>query len=238
MRTGWYSTGSPGIVEDAIRHGGALGCVSALSVHGAWTLPSDRIHLVVGRGAKAHPSAALHWVARSPRYVVEPIQGAVEQAIRCLDLEAAAVALDSAVNRRLIAWEEVRRICDGTARGRSLLRRLDPASESGLETLARVRLRRLNLSLRVQVNVAAVGRVDLLIGDRLILELDGRSWHDRPGDFENDRRRDRSLVASGYLVMRASYWQVMNEWPAIEEQILRIVRRRDHRWRGSMRRPS
>jgi very-short-patch-repair endonuclease len=77
--------------------------------------------------------------------------------------------------------------------------------------------------------------VDLLVGDRLVVELDGEQWHG--GDrFEEDRRRDLALVAAGYLVVRISYRQVMNEWDAIERLLLEIIRRRDHRWRGELRR--
>lgn len=56
-------------------------------------------------------------------------------------------------------------------------------------------------------------------------------WH---SDFEADRARDRALVALGYLVIRASYRQVMQEWPVIECQIAEIVARRDHLWRRSL----
>ena len=75
-----------------------------------------------------------------------------------------------------------------------------------------------------------MGNVDLVVGDRLVVELDGAAWHERPGDFEADRRRDRELAALGYVVIRASYRQVMTEWSEIEEQILRIVRRQGHLW--------
>ncbi len=61
-----------------------------------------------------------------------------------------------------------------------------------------------------------------------MLELDGERWH----QFENDRRRDRALIVRGYVVIRASYAQVMEEWPLVEAQILELVRRREHLWRA------
>jgi very-short-patch-repair endonuclease len=237
IRTGWYAAGPQSIVEDAVRRGGALGCVSALNVHGAWTLPDTRIHVVVGRGSKTLAGTCTHWSDRVPLEAVEEIPAAIAQTIRCVDLEAAVVALDSVVNRGLISSYEVEAICQKFARGLRLLPHLDPRSESGIETLARLRLRRRNLRVRTQVRIGSA-RVDLIVGDRLVIELDGRSWHDRPGDFENDRKRDRTLVAAGYLVLRASYSQVMTEWSVIEEQILQIIRRGDHRWRGALRRQS
>lgn len=236
VRRGWYAAGPPDVVEDAVRKGGALACVSALSFHGVWTMRDPRTHVVAARGTRATDDIRVHWVDRVPRYVVEELPAAISRAIQCLELEAAAVVVDSAMNRRLVTPSEVEDICERSHRGRALLPHLDPASESGIETLARLRLRRRNVRLRTQVQIGDIGRVDVVVGDRLVIELDGRSWHDRPGDFENDRRRDRALVAAGYLVLRASYAQVMTEWPAIEQQVLTIVRRRDHLWRGALRR--
>lgn len=236
VRTGWYAAGPPSAVEDAVRRGGALGCVSAIAFHGAWTMPDTRIHVVCGRGSRASAGACVHWSDRVPREVVEDLPSAIARAIICVDLESAVTAVDSAMNRGLITAREVEAICLRSARGRRLLGRLDPASESGIETLTRLRLRRRNLALRTQVQIGETARVDILVGDRLVIELDGRAWHDRPGDFENDRRRDRALVAAGYLVLRASYSQVMTEWSSIEQQVLQLVRRGDHRWRGALRR--
>jgi very-short-patch-repair endonuclease len=161
---------------------------------------------------------------------MDSAEDALRQMIACCDLRASVVAVDSAINRGIASREVVMRLLERTARGRQVARHVDPKAESGLETLARLALRRLQLRVRTQVKIAGVGRVDLLIGDRLVLELDGEAWHDRPGDFEEDRRRDRALVVAGYLVLRASYRQVMDEWQVIERQIVTIVRSGRHRW--------
>jgi very-short-patch-repair endonuclease len=81
------------------------------------------------------------------------------------------------------------------------------------------------------VVIAGVGRVDLLIGERLVLELDGAEWHTGIDAIERDRRRDRELVARGYLVMRVTYRQLLERWDEVEAQILRLVRRDEHRRR-------
>ena len=133
------------------------------------------------------------------------------------------------MNRRILPLKEVTRLLVSSPRGRRVLRLLDPASESGLETLARLSLRGRGIRIRSQVQVAKIGRVDLLIGDRLVLELDGESFH---GDFERDRARDRALIALGYVVMRITYRQLLEEWEVVERQILDVVRRREHLWRG------
>jgi len=40
---------------------------------------------------------------------------------------------------------------------------------------------------------------------RLVIEVDGRNWHARVGDFERDRRRDNELAARGIQVIRFTY---------------------------------
>ena len=51
-------------------------------------------------------------------------------------------------------------------------------AESGSSRSSGLRLHRLGLALRTQVAVPGVGRVDFIVGDRLILEVDGRNGHE------------------------------------------------------------
>lgn len=46
---------------------------------------------------------------------------------------------------------------------------------------------------------------------RLIAELDGYATHGRRRAFEDDRRRDRILTASGYTVIRITWRQLRDE---------------------------
>jgi very-short-patch-repair endonuclease len=234
IRRGWYrGPGAPSSVVLAVSAGGVLTCGSALELQGVWMLPDSRVHVRVARGVSLVRSEGLvvHWSDRraEPGFPMDPVPDAIQRAVSCLDLRAAVVAMDSALNRRLISRAQLEAMC-ASARGRRLLRLVDGASESGLETIARLALRRWRVKVRTQVPIAGVGRVDLLIGDRLVLELDGQGWHDRPGDFESDRARDRALVAAGYLPMRASYRQVLTEWGAVEQQLLQVIRAGRHRW--------
>lgn len=49
-------------------------------------------------------------------------------------------------------------------------------------------------------------RVDVYIPKwRLVIEADGRNWHARVADFEEDRRRDNELAARGIQVIRFTY---------------------------------
>ncbi|TIH38253.1 type IV toxin-antitoxin system AbiEi family antitoxin domain-containing protein [Subtercola vilae] len=72
--------------------------------------------------------------------------------------------------------------------------------------------------------------VDLVIGDRLVLELDGRQWHSTEAAFAEDRRRDLLLHERGCLVIRLTYAQVMFEWPRVEALIRALVGRQEHSW--------
>jgi len=232
VRRGWYATDDahPDVVS-AVRAGGALTCSSALSALGVWTMPDPRLHVRVSRGSHRDgvDGSRIHWSdAPITGFPMDAPSDALRVMTGCADLRSAVVAVDSILNTRLLTVGEVHDICASSPRGRRILQLADRRSESGLETLARLALRRLRIGVIPQFRVPGVGRVDLLIGDRLVLELDGEAWH----DFEADRARDRALVVRGFVVIRASYSQVMDGWPLVEEQIRRLVRRREHLWRS------
>jgi len=138
------------------------------------------------------------------------------------------VAADSLLNLGLASRIQVDSILSGTVRGRRILNRVDGSAESGTETILRLRLRSRNVRLRTQLAIFDVGRVDIVVGDRLAIEVDGREWHDNASQFELDRERDARLVAHGYLVMRFSYRRVMFDLAEVEREILAVVRAREH----------
>ncbi|ANJ25580.1 endonuclease domain-containing protein [Agromyces aureus] len=101
----------------------------------------------------------------------------------------------------------------------------------GLETKVRLFLRSRRVRFRTQAPLEGVGLVDVLVGDRLVIEVDGWGFHRSQSQFENDRRRDFELVARGYLVLRLSYRQVMHDWERTSAGILALLARQEHRWR-------
>ncbi len=113
-------------------------------------------------------------------------------------------------------------------RYRRILARSDAGSQAGTETLVRLRLRAIGFLLRIQVQVRGVGRVDLLVGDRLVLECDSHEWHWLEDSYEKDHERDAVLIQKGYLVLRLTYSQIINDWPRMESIIRGIVARGDH----------
>jgi very-short-patch-repair endonuclease len=190
-----------------------------------------RLHVALDHESSrsTHNSVVRHWARRANRdgFVESPIT-AFTRFAKCgapLDI---VVAADSLLNRRLLTREEVGTILSRTSRGRRLLGRVDGRAESGTETIVRTRLQAKGAHLRSQVAIARVGRVDFVLGDRLVVEVDGQEWHDEASQFERDRARDALLVARGYLVMRFSYRRVMDAIAEVEREILAVVRARDH----------
>ncbi len=101
-------------------------------------------------------------------------------------------------------------------------------AESGLESLLRLRLHRLGIPLRTQIEVPGVGRVDFVLGDRLILEVDGRTGHDDDESRHKDRMRDVTAAAHGFDTLRFDYALVVHDWPIVEQAILAKIARRVH----------
>lgn len=233
---GWYATQfAPPDVVRAAQCGGRLTCASALALRGVWVLRPATAHVAVWPGARGRRVAGthLHWHG-------VPLQGgvplaatldALAQLCRCGSLAEVVVAADSVLNLGLAAEAEVLRALSTTEAGRRATRYVDGSSQSGLKSLARVALQRRRIGVRTQVRIDGVGIVDLLIGDRLVLELYGEQWHSGER-FEQDHARDLALIARGYIVIRLSYRQVIEEWAACEALLLGLVRRREHLWRA------
>jgi len=149
---------------------------------------------------------------------------------QCEPPEFVVAAVDSALRLGLVsraAW--ARAVAAMPLRLRLQLADVDGRSESIIESLTRFRCRRLGLHVRIQVGLAPGLRVDFLVGETLVVEVDGREHHSDPAAFERDRVRDSRLAALGYRVLHFSYRQVMYNWPAVEAAILAAAGRGDHR---------
>jgi very-short-patch-repair endonuclease len=62
--------------------------------------------------------------------------------------------------------------------------------------------------------------------ERLIVEVDGYGTHGNRQAFEADRRRDRTHVAAGYVVVRITWPQLQNEPMAVIAAIAQALARR------------
>ncbi len=81
-------------------------------------------------------------------------------------------------------------------------------------------MRWLKLRLLIQTWIAG-HRVDVLIGSRLVLQIDGK--HHVGAQRSEDIRHDAELRLMGYHVIRVSYQQLMHDWPAVQDLIMRAV---------------
>jgi very-short-patch-repair endonuclease len=239
VRGGWIAAhDAPPALVRAVQLGGRLGCVSAAAHLGAWTLDeSSCVHVAVphhaGRATAHHTADVVsHWQSENWSINPSPIESVSAIALQiagCLTSELAVATLDSLLNRRILSLPELRRaLTDGRVEEPKILTEIDVASQSGLESLTRVRLRRMGLGVRSQVEVAGVGHVDLMIGDRLVIETDGREWHNSPEAVARDYARDLRLTTLGFHVVRLSYEQVIFEWPLVELMIRELVSRGEH----------
>ncbi len=236
VRAGWYaSPETPPDVISAVRAGGSVTCGTALRMRRVWTVAGPTHYRIPPHGHLRGRPGIVHHLSGRAVDGVDDLASALGCAARCLPRDHLVCAIDSALHQQLISPSQLHIALDST-RGRRMLALVDGRAESGLETLARLRLRGRGLRVRAQVRIAGVGRVDLVVGDRLVIELDGDEWHSTAQQREHDRRRDAALVALGYLVMRAGYHRVMADWEWFEREVLAVVRRREHRWRAVHRR--
>ncbi|AYF98500.1 DUF559 domain-containing protein [Protaetiibacter intestinalis] len=245
IRQGWYAL--PGIDEllaSAWRVGGLLGCASAARTFGMWVPPDDRLHVCVpprhARMRTAHdmrvriadepdPRVRIHWRRRpsSDRYRTTP-EACILDLATCFPAEWVLGAVDSALRlgliRRSALPELARRL---PAASRWIADAGDPASGSFPESVLRGLLIRAGIGFRIQEWIDDM-RVDFLIGDRLVIEVDGREFHGAHAGFEHDRMRDAKLSVLGYRVLRFSYAQVVYRPDEVLAAIRAALVRNDH----------
>ncbi len=81
---------------------------------------------------------------------------------------------------------------------------------------------------RFNADVAVAGRFVcpdcLWRHERLIVELDGRATHGTHKAFEDDRERDRLLLADGWRVMHVTWRQLRDDGPRIAADLRAALR--------------
>ncbi len=224
---GWVAVpGADELLVGAARRGVVVTCVTQAARLGLWVLE---------RGARPHVAAKPHAgraptdeaivhrhlpvVPRHPDVLVDVVENVLLTVAHCQPFEAALAVWESALRRGQVASGALRRLpLPGCAR--RLLDAADVWSDSGLETLVVPRLRWLQLPLRRQVWVSG-HRIDLLIGDRLVLQIDG-AHHTGP-QRDEDIAHDAALMLLGYHVIRVSYRHVVDDWAGVQDLVMRAV---------------
>lgn len=210
---------------------GPTAVVSGRSACELWNLlrPNEVVAppvITVVNVSRSHSGIEVHRVRALPRQHVTRLQGVpVTTPLRSLlDLAARAAprelerAVAEAYAQGLVTERRLRNFvaANAAARGASTLRELlreQPAltrSEAERRLLARIRSAQLPAP-RVNARIAGL-EVDLhWPAARLVVEVDGHRFHGSRVSFENDRRRDATLLAHGYRVMRITWRQLVNE---------------------------
>ena len=200
---------------------------------GLWVLHEDRPHVAApGDFGRAAPSGAtVHWarplVPRHPDALIDPIENVLVLVAACQPFEAALAVWESALRQGLVDRHALERMPLPTA-ARNLLDAALPFSDSGLESFVVPRLGWMRIPLVPQVWIAG-HRVDFLIGERLVLQVDG--GHHIGEQRESDIEHDAQLTLLGYHVIRVGYWQIVDRWHTVQDLIMRAVAQGLHRTR-------
>ncbi|MGO3325707.1 endonuclease domain-containing protein [Gordonia sp. (in: high G+C Gram-positive bacteria)] len=217
LRRGWYQVGdAPQAVVTAVERGGVLSCVSALKHHGVWVPEHHDVHVRADSWATRNRKGPFCRQFGRPAPTVSAVDDlptAIRHSARCLSSESLIVVGDSILNRGLMTWDQLEyQFCNApTSVGRAL-ERCDSRSESGPETMCRLRLAELRIPVQIQVQVTDIDRVDVLIGDWLIIEIDGWEYHGDWQSFQKDRGRDRRTCRIGYHTLRFTYDDIVFGW--------------------------
>jgi very-short-patch-repair endonuclease len=224
----------------AVTMGGRLACVSAARLRGIWVVDDGFLH-VSFRANKSHftnddasPRPRTHWDRRpldshGDIPALESGRSMLAHIANCQPLEYAVAAFDSAVRKGMITLEELR-VLASVRHGRfeRVAGFVSALADSGLESITRVRLTLADVVCREQITIDG-HPVDLLIGERLIIQLDGKQHLDDPIRLARDRRQDRRLRAMGYEVLRYSYAEVVYDWTTTFSEIASYIAQGAHR---------
>jgi very-short-patch-repair endonuclease/predicted transcriptional regulator of viral defense system len=222
---------------------GGTAVVSHASAAELLRLPLERsthpVEVYVLRGYRA-PSAELrvHRVLRKPESTrvegipVTTVGRTLLDLAGCCTERAAEQALAHALRQRLVSTSALRRLLERhpTRRGARLLRALllaagGPAlTRSQAEELLLALVRRGGLP-PPEVNARIAGmEVDFLWrAARLVVEVDGYAYHSSARAFEQDRKRDATLLGLGYRVLRVTWRQLRDEPDAVLVRLIQLL---------------
>ncbi len=234
IRRVWISLpDAPDDLATAARAGGRVTC-TALARRRKWWMPESvgselHLHLTPGSGSARLGEewpGVLHWTLPvSPvggHVLVAPFEDALAHIATCLPFDAALVLWESAARNEGLSAEALRGIPFHSRAARELAASVTGLSDSGLETLVVAPLRRWGLQVRQQVRLA--GRfVDMVVGERLVLQIDGYEFHSSSAQRSSDIAHDAELRLRGYTVLRLSYAQIVHDWESVASIIRRAV---------------
>lgn len=216
-------------VEGSVATGAA-----ALALHGVWGLPmriAPEIALngLAGsrgaRGVRVRQFAERFPVTRYQGRMIAAPEAALAQAMPELGFRRAVAVVDSALNKEIIPPGAIPEI-HGRMRGRRGVRGLgnwwehvDARSQSPMETFARLDCAEAGIpptELQVEIHEGGefIARADLGWrkddGAWVLVEIDGRRFHESPEALFHDRERQNRIMLNGrFVVLRFTGRDVM-----------------------------
>ncbi|MEV7631127.1 type IV toxin-antitoxin system AbiEi family antitoxin domain-containing protein [Microbacterium sp. NPDC089318] len=226
VRRSWIATsGCDAELITAVAAGGRLTCASQARRLGLWVPDDHDVHVVVppGAGRSSAPGAKIHWSVGPapvhPRASFDPLINVLHHIARCLQPRSGLAVWDSALNKKLIAPDVLKRVHWRGSKERHLAKTASALSDSGLETEFVLLMKAIGVSLRQQVWID--GRpVDALIGEKLIVQLDGFEHHSTAAARRRDIEADARLQLRGFTVLRFDYYQVFFQPWLVQELVV------------------
>lgn len=208
----------------AAARGGRLTCVSAAAEKGLWAPAADDIHIWVPSTASRVDAthARLHrGTGPVPLANIDPdehILNVLFHVASCLPRADALAVWESALRHRVVEPDILAHVVWRSPRASEIARVAGALSDSGLESHFCALLTAAAIIVRQQVRIDG-HRVDGLIGERLVVQLDGFAFHSTPADRRRDLEQDARLVLRGYAVLRFDDAQVMFDPDAVLDRI-------------------
>lgn len=228
---GWVALrGADRMLIAAARRGVVLTCVTLAARKGLWVLDSSEPHVAAPpKSGHARTSrGVIHWsrpiFPRDPDTCEDTIENALVLMARCQPYESAMATWESALHQGLIDVGMLERAPLPPA-ARRILADARPFADAGTETVFFTRLAWLGLPITPQVWVLG-HRVDFLIGERLVIQIDG--GHHVGAQRDSDIAHDALLKLHGYHVIRISYHQLIEQWHEVQSMILAAIGQRLH----------
>jgi len=161
----------------------------------------------------------------------DPLLNLLFHIAHCLPRVEALAVWESALNGKLTSADVLARVAWRSRDAAAIAAVASALSDSGLETHFVALMRRAGVAVRQQVRIGGHA-VDGLIGERLVIQIDGFEHH-RAGDRRRDLAADRRLVLRGYVVLRFDYMQVLFEPDEVRDAVLTAMAQGLHRAGGA-----
>ncbi|UNK69558.1 DUF559 domain-containing protein [Microbacterium sp. H1-D42] len=129
---------------------------------------------------------------------------------------------------QFVALDELHRVRWHSTAATGVLAEVGELSDAGTETRFAQIMRSRGVQIRQQARLDG-HRVDALIGERLVVQIDGYQFQSSAKDRRPDIRGDARLVLQRYTVLRFDYQQIMHDPDYVRETVLRAIAQGLHR---------